>query len=63
MLLTSSKMCDCFTAIVKFLVCCMSSEKFQDLFLDMAASLAAETENTIDDLLVEELRRRLKRSR
>ena len=41
----------------------MSSEKFQDLFLDMAASLAAETENTIDDLLVEELRKRLKRSR
>lgn len=56
-------MCDCFSAVIKFLVCCMSSEKFQDLFLDMAASLAAETENTIDDLLVEELRKRLKRSR
>jgi hypothetical protein len=41
----------------------MSNDKFQELFLDMAAQLAAQTENTIDDMIVEELRTRLARNR
>lgn len=56
-------MCDCFSSFVKFMVCMMSNDKFQELFLDMAAQLAAQTENTIDDMIVEELRTRLARNR
>jgi hypothetical protein len=53
-------MIDC---ILKSLLSFVSSECFIDLFLHMAERLAAQTENTVDDLLVEELRKRLVRDR
>jgi hypothetical protein len=53
-------MCEILVSIFKGLLCCLSNESFQRIFLDMAAQLAAQTENTIDDMIVEELRRRLR---
>jgi hypothetical protein len=53
-------MIDC---ILKSLLAFVSNECFIDLFLHMAERLASSTENTVDDLIVEELRKRLVRDR
>jgi hypothetical protein len=46
-------------ALVKTLWGFLGSESVKRIFLDIAADLAAQTDNTIDDQLILELRKRL----
>lgn len=46
-------------ALVKTLWGFLGSESVKRIFLDIAADLAAQTDNTVDDQLVLELRKRL----
>ena len=46
-------------SLIKALWAYLGSESVKRIFLDIAADLAAQTDNTVDDQLVLELRKRL----
>jgi len=54
---------ECFGCIIKYILCCLNDKCFQDIFIYMAEKVAQSTDNTVDDAIVAEIKRRLEESR